>query len=506
MPVHTPHPMQRLYDTIVHHHDARFVVLAVLVCLLASYTAFTMMARLYAHRARYPWVIAAAVVTGCGAWATHSILMLAYQPGVPVAYNVGMTVISGLIAVAGCGLGFYVARGTEQMALGGSIVGFAIGTMHFTGVAAVTFQAHVDWSILYFEAAVVAGASFGAAALARAQLTPDVRGRIVGAMLLTAGIFATHFVAMAGRAFVPDPSIVIPDDTLVIVWFAIALTAVVLLIVGLGIVGVLIDQHLQQIEAAKTELEAALVLADAASKSKTKFLSSMSHELRSPLNIIIGSSEQLKDEGVTPSDDRYRESIDRILDSGVHLMRLVNAVLDISEFDAGQLRLNDEFLDVGRCVDSAVRLIEPEALKAGVRLAIAVEPNLPKLCGDANRINQILINLMSNGIRFSPRGGEVRISAFRRDDGLSFAVADKGIGIAANDIPKALERFGQLDTDPNRQHEGAGLGLPIAQHLMELHGGTLRISSEPGAGTTVTVTFPSRRIVRERPSVSVRVA
>ena len=156
--------------------------------------------------------------------------------------------------------------------------------------------------------------------------------------------------------------------------------------------------------------------------------------------------------------------------------------------------------------DSAVRLIEPEAQKAGVRLAIAVEPGLPKLCGDAKRINQILINLMSNGIRFSPQGGEVRVSAFRRDDGLYLSVADKGIGIAANDIPKALERFGQLDTDLNRQHEGAGLGLPIAQHLMELHGGTLRISSEPGAGTTVTVTFPTRRIVRERPSIPVRAA
>jgi signal transduction histidine kinase len=311
---------------------------------------------------------------------------------------------------------------------------------------------------------------------------------------------------VAGRSCVSDTSIDIPQDTLVIVWFAIALTAVVLLIVGLGIVSTLIDQHLQQIEAAKSELEAALVLADAASKSKTKFLSSMSHELRSPLKIIIGSSEQLKDERVTPNDDRYRESIDRILDSGVHLMRLVNAVLDISEFDAGQLRLNDEFLDVGHCVDSAVRLIEPEAQKAGVRLAIAVEPHLPKLCGDAKRINQILINLMSNGIRFSPQGGEVRVSAFRRDDGLYLSVADKGIGIAANDIPKALERFGQLDTDPNRQHEGAGLGLPIAQHLMELHGGTLRISSEPNEGTTVTVTFPTRRIVRERTSIPVRAA
>jgi len=493
--------MLRLYGTIVQGHDPRFVVLAVLVCLLASYTAFTMMARLYAHQSRYPWVIAAAVVTGCGAWATHSIVLLAFRPPVPVAYDVGLTVISGLIAVAGCGLGFFVARGTERMALGGSIVGFAIGAMHFTGMAAVTFQARVQWDILFFEAAILTGASFGAAALARAQLTPDVRGRIVGAVLLTAGIFGTYFVAMAGRTYVPDPTIVIPEDTLVIVWFAIALTAVVLLIVGLGIVGALVDQHLQEIEAAKSELEAALVLADAASKSKTKFLSTMSHELRSPLNVIIGSSESLKRDNIDLRGEAYRESVERILGSGVHLMRLVNSILDISEFDAGQLRLNDEFLDVVKCIESSVGMIEREAHKAGVHLSVAVEPGLPNLCGDPKRIHQILINLISNGIRFSQPGGEVRVSAFRRDDGLSLAVADKGIGMAANDIPKALERFGQLDADPNHQHEGAGLGLPLAQHLMELHGGRLRIASEPGVGTTVTVTFPTRRIVRERTPV-----
>jgi signal transduction histidine kinase len=146
-------------------------------------------------------------------------------------------------------------------------------------------------------------------------------------------------------------------------------------------------------------------------------------------------------------------------------------------------------------------MIEREAHKAGVHLSVAVEPDLPNLCGDPKRIHQILINLISNGIRFSQPGGEVRVSAFRRDDGLSLAVADKGIGMAANDIPKALERFGQLDADPNHQHEGAGLGLPLAQYLMELHGGRLRIASEPGVGTTVTVTFPTRRIVRERTPV-----
>ncbi len=491
--------MLKVYGTIVQYHDARLVVLAGLVCLLACYTAFTMMARLYAHRSRYPWVIAAAVVTGCGAWATHSIALLAFQSGVPAAFDVGLTVISGLIAVVGCGLGFYVARSSERMALGGAIVGFAIGAMHYVGMAGVTFQAHVQSDILYFEVAILTGASFGAAALSRAQLTPDVRGRIMGAVLLTAGIFGTHFVGLAGLTIVPDASIVIPQDTLPIVWFAIALTAVILLIVGLGLFGNLVDQHIQEIEAAHRELGAALTLADAASKSKTKFLSTMSHELRSPLNVIIGSSDLLKKGSFGPSEEQYRDCVDGILGSGVHLLRLVNDILDISEFDAGQLRLDDEFLDVGECVESAVSLAEPEAEKAGVHLSVAIETGLPKLCGDSKRIRQILINLISNGIRFTPQGGKVRVSAFRRDDGLALSVTDTGIGMSANDIPKALERFGQLDTDLGRKDQGAGLGLPLAQHLMELHGGTLRIASEPGVGTTVAVTFPARRIVRERP-------
>jgi len=440
-------------------------------------------------------VIAAAVVTGCGAWATHSIALLAFQPGVPVAYDVGLTVISGLLGVVGCGLGFYVARSSERMALGGAIVGFAIAAMHYAGMSAVMFQAQVQSDTLYVLVAILTGASFGAAALSRAQLTPDVRGRIMGALLLTAGVCGTYFIDMAGLTIVPDASIVIPQDTLAIVWFAITLTAVVLLIISLGLFGNLVDQHIQEIEAAKRELEAALTLADAASKSKTKFLSTMSHELRSPLNVIIGYSELLKEGSFRPAEEQYRDCVDSILVSGVHLLRLVNDVLDISQFDAGQLKLDDEFLDVGECVDSCVCLVDPETKKAGVCLSVAIETGLPKLCGDSKRIRQILINLMSNSIRFTPQGGEVRVSAFRRDDGLALSVADTGVGMAANDIPKALERFGQLDT---RKHQGAGLGLPLAQHLVELHGGTLKIASEPGVGTTVTVHFPARRIVRER--------
>jgi signal transduction histidine kinase len=362
----------------------------------------------------------------------------------------------------------------------------------------VLYRARQQWDIAYIQASLVIGASFGAAALSRAQLTPDLRGRIISAMLLTMAVCGTHFTGMVALTLIPDSSISMPQDTLAFVWFAIALTAVVFLIVGLGFVGSLVDQHIGQMESAKRELEEALSLADAANKSKSKFISTMSHELRSPLNVIIGFSELLKKGTFGPREEQYHEYITSILNSGVHLLRLVNDILDISKFDAGQLELREEIVALNETVDACTRLVEPEAKKAGVRLTVAVEPDLPKLWGDSKRLRQILLNLLSNAIRFTPDGGEVRISAFRQDENLAMSVADTGIGIARTDIPKALERFGQIDTDLARKYDGAGLGLPLAQHLAELHGGLLRIESEPGIGTIVTVVLPATRIVSER--------
>lgn len=493
--------MRTIYSSLVLQHDLRLVSLAVLICFLSCYTAFSMMTRLYGAQSRYPWVVAAAVVTGCGSWATHAIALLAFEPGVVIAYDVDLTLLSGFIAVCGAGLGFWVARSTERMALGGAIVGFAIGAMYYVGMWGVMFQAREQWDIAYIQASLVIGASCGAAALSRAQLTPDLRGRIVSAMLLTIGVCGTHFVGVAALTLIPDPSIVIPADTLAIVWFAIALTAVVFLIVGLGFVGSLVDQHISEIEVAKRELEEALTLADAANKSKGKFISTMSHELRSPLNVIIGFSELLKKGTFGPREEQYREYITSILNSGVHLLRLVNDILDISKFDAGQLELREEIVALHDTVEASTRLVEPEAKKVGVRLTAAVEPDLPKVWGDSKRLRQILLNLLSNAVRFTPDGGEVRVSAFRLEENLAMSVADTGIGIARTDIPKALERFGQIDTDLSRKYDGAGLGLPLAQHLTELHGGVLRIESEPGIGTIVTVVLPAVRIVSERQRV-----
>jgi signal transduction histidine kinase/ActR/RegA family two-component response regulator len=489
--------MLKLYGTIAQFHDPSLVILAAGVCLLACYTAFSMMARLYAPKSRAPWVIAAAVVTGCGAWATHSIALLAFQPGVPVSYDVGATVLSGLLAIAGCSVAFYVARTSEQMALGGALVGFTIGAMHYFAMTGVHFQAQVQGDVLFFEAAVLTGASFGAAALSRAQLMPDVRGRIVSALLLTAGICGTHFIGIAGLTIVPDANIVIQQDTLVIVWFAIALTAVVLLILGLGIVGNLVDQHIQNIEAAKRDLEATLALAEAANQAKSEFVATVSHELRTPLNAVIGFSElMVKEVFGQLGHPSYKDYAKDIHESGSHLLQVINDILDISKAEAGNLTLNESDVNCGELINASCRLFRPRLRKSELALDLSVPDRLPTLRADARMVKQIVLNLLGNAVKFTPAGGSIRVEASAdAQTGLVIIIRDTGVGIAKADLARVRQPFVQGDNSRSRRHEGTGLGLSIVERMVRQHGGSFELESEEAKGTMARVLFPATRLV-----------
>jgi signal transduction histidine kinase len=149
-------------------------------------------------------------------------------------------------------------------------------------------------------------------------------------------------------------------------------------------------------------------------------------------------------------------------------------------------------------VGEAVRMIAGQAAKVGVQVSGEVDQDLPAVKGDSRRLRQILLNLLSNSVKFTPAGGTATVTACRCEAGIALAVTDTGIGIAAKDIPQALERFGQVDSDLSRKYEGAGLGLPLSKHLAELHGGLLSIDSIVGHGTTITVTIPTERLLSDR--------
>ncbi|MEK7820185.1 MAG: PAS domain-containing sensor histidine kinase, partial [Pseudomonadota bacterium] len=238
-------------------------------------------------------------------------------------------------------------------------------------------------------------------------------------------------------------------------------------------------------------------LAESASRTKSEFLANVSHELRTPLNAILGYSDVMRNRIFGPvENERYREYVEYIHESGVHLLQLINDVLDVSAIEAGKLELNESDCPIPALVDAAVRMIRTRAENKGLTLAVDLPAGLPALRADERRMKQILINLLSNAVKFTKAPATVRIEAGIAPNGdVRIAVADEGIGMTAEDVEKALQPFGRTRGGIAVADEGTGLGLPLARALTEAHGGTLTVDTAPGRGTTVTLRFPSFRAV-----------
>jgi len=235
--------------------------------------------------------------------------------------------------------------------------------------------------------------------------------------------------------------------------------------------------------------------AETASRAKSDFLANMSHELRSPLNAILGFSEIVANRMPGASLDQYSEYGGYIHESGQHLLALINDILDLSKIEAGGVTLQETDVDLSRVFEDAVRMMRVRAEKTGVTLSIHVEPNFPHLLVDERAMRQIVVNLVSNGIKFTPADGRVKLFARLAADGTpTFGVIDTGVGIAPEDLPRVFESFGQGRHEALVTDKGTGLGLPIVKGLAEAHGGSVRLESAPGQGTSVTILLPKNRI------------
>ena len=381
--------MIKVLNCITGQHSIALVLLAAAVCAFGSFTALSLLARARDKKTSaidWRWLVASSAVAGAAVWSTHFVAMLAYDPSsLQLGYDVGLTLLSIAIAMVVTFAGFAIVLYMRDALLGGAVFGVAVGSMHFTGMAALAAPATPKWDPVYVVASIVIGIVFGALALHVFAKGRGWRSALNGTNVMCLAIAGLHFTAMSALTLIPDPIVIVPDDSVMPpAWLAVTVAAVMGMIIILGLVAAITDHHLAsravqeaerlrahvaELEATKQELQAtadnltrALDAAAAASQAKSQFLATMSHELRTPLNAIIGFSELLKGELFGPiGDARYKGYVNDVHRSGKHLLSLVNDVLDFSKIDAGHLTLQDDQIDIRETLATSLRMVEGQA-------------------------------------------------------------------------------------------------------------------------------------------------
>jgi signal transduction histidine kinase len=240
----------------------------------------------------------------------------------------------------------------------------------------------------------------------------------------------------------------------------------------------------REIEVKSRELEAA-------SRHKSEFLANMSHELRTPLNAILGFSEVLSQRMFGEINDKQAEYLGDILESGQHLLSLINDILDLSKIEAGRMELEPTDFDLPSAIENTLVLVRERAQRHGITLGRTVDECLGTIRGDERKVKQVLLNLLSNALKFTPEGGQIDVRAKAQDEAAEISVRDTGVGIAPEDQEAVFEEFRQVGT-ASKKVEGTGLGLAISRRFIELHGGRIWVNSQIGAGSTFTFTLPLR--------------
>jgi len=264
---------------------------------------------------------------------------------------------------------------------------------------------------------------------------------------------------------------------------------VVTLLLGM-ITGILLHRNASALRRAKEA-------AEAANKAKSEFLAGMSHDLRTPLNAIMGFSEMMVEHTFGPlGDHRYDGYAKDIRHSGSLLVKLIDDILDLSKIEADKYQLEEEKLDVLSVINSSVKMLNRQAEEKNIRLVNVSNPDVPELLGEEKVLTQLINNLLSNAIKFTPDGGAVTVNAWKsKSSRLNIEVSDTGVGMSKDEISKALNPFDQINSTQARKHEGTGLGLHLCCRFVDLHDGEMNFDSEVNKGTTVTVSFPTERVV-----------
>jgi diguanylate cyclase len=503
------------------YYEMPLVLASILVAMMASYAALGLAGRV-AHaqgRAMLAWTVGGAVALGSGIWAMHFIGMLAFRLPIPTGFDIPITIVSLLLPIAASGLALWQAGRADlhprRLAVSAVLMGIGINAMHYTGMAAMRMAPGIVYDPLLFALSVVI--AIGASALAlwiafrlRRNAPRVWMARLGAAAVMGTAIAGMHYTGMAAAGF-PEGSVCRAADggvdhagvaTLVII----ATLCVLALALAMSVFDARLEANgrmLAMFQAMAEERQDLLLRERAArdeaehlSAMKDEFLATLSHELRTPLNAIMGWAAMLQRGGKDAAT--VKRGLDTIERNARAQGQLIDDLLDMSRIVSGTLRLEVQPVDPARIVESALATVHPAAVAKQIVLRPAIGRDIGGAAGmvlaDPARLQQVMWNLMSNAVKFTPAGGTVQVLLARDGDDMVLRVIDSGIGIDPEFLPHVFDRFRQQDASITRRHGGLGLGLSIARQLVELHGGTIEVDS-PGAhaGATFTVRLPLLR-------------
>jgi signal transduction histidine kinase len=495
--------------TVPASYDSLLVAISCVIAVLASYVALEFTERVTRARGRVRsfWWLGGSVAMGVGIWSMHFVGMLALELPIPMQYDVPRVLLSVLAAIAASALALHIssqARLPPRVLLTSSLLmGAAISGMHYIGMAAMRIPAVITWSAVLVVASIGMGVAASFAAITLAFRLRRDEGRLFGWMKLGAAVimgFAVigmHYTGMAAASFGPPTGLAQsgPGLLLSVQGLSVAVIAGTLLILGLALASAALDERERLLE---RDPRARRVVA-AASRLTDVFRATLSHELRTPLNVILGRTQMLRS---SAPDGRVRELTDMIERNGAALAKLVEDLLDVSRITLGHLRLDSQPLRLADLLTIAAQGVQPAAQAKEIELTVNVsDPAV--VSGDPTRVQQIIWNLLTNAIKFTPPRGRVEATVSSSKGEVTLTVADTGRGIDPEFLPHVFEPFRQAEKSASRTQGGLGIGLSIVRHLVELHGGTVTAASRGlDQGSTFTVTLPtahdSRGIERRR--------